>query len=273
MQRTHRFLVAVVSLTTLISTAAAADGLADLKAALSELKGEAPLTVVYSRSFKEISDADDEDDRKETTGEVAVLVSDGDAGLQVTYSEQVLEKIEVESEQKAQDEEVNTPTLNALGGISATQLSRLLSASSSLTRMIDRASYIGEETHMHNEKPVRLLSFNLPLEVVVNDKKARDYVKKFEGVYRILIDENGIPLETRTEFKGKGRAFVVLSVTVENNEFSQYEVHKGRLVRTRNEYSNSFSSTFGDNESSGVNTVSIRDDLNPTQVASTQYQF
>lgn len=273
MKKTRYALTTVWALTTLVSAAASADGLADLKAALNKLKSDAPLTAVYSRSFTEISDADDEDDRKETTGEVAVLVSDDDTGLQVTYSEEVLERIEIESEQKAQDEEINTPTLNALGGISATQLSRLLSASSSLSRMIARASYIGEESHMHNDKPVRLLSFNLPLEVVVNDKKARDYVKKFEGVYRILIDENGIPLETRTEFKGKGRAFVVLSVTVENNEFSQYQVFDGRLVRTRNEYSNSFSSTFGDNQSSGVNTVTIRDDLGSTEVAATQYQF
>lgn len=271
---TTRSIIALTSITFFLgSSIAYADALEDLKIALDKLQSDAPLTAVYEREFTEISDADDEDDRREKTGKVAVLISDGQEGLQVTYSQNVLNNIETEAQEKALDEEADTPTLNAVGGISATQLSRLLSASSSLLRTIEKATYIGEESHNYNDQVVRLLNFNMPLEAVINDKKARDYVNKFESTFRVLIDENGVPIETRTEFKGKGRAFVVLSVSAEGSDFSQYQVVKGRLVRTKHEYSNAFSSTFGDNQSSGINTLTIRDDLARSDVAATQYAF
>lgn len=255
------------------SSFAHADALQDLKSALEKLNSPEPVTAVYEREFTEVSDADDEDDRRERTGKVTVLISDGANGLQVTYSQDVLDKIELETQLKAEDEDADTPTLNAVGGISATQISRLLSSSNSLKRTIEKATFIGEEPHKYNDKDMRLLSFSLPLEALITDKKARGYVNKFEGTYRVLIDEHGIPLETRTEFKGKGRAFVVLSVTAEGSEFSQYQVVKGRLVRTKHEYSNAYSSTFGDNESSGLNTLKIREAQPTTQLAATQFAF
>lgn len=261
---------------TFLSTASFfsfADGLSDLKEALNRLNGEAPLSAVYERSFSEVSDADDEDDRKETSGQVSVMVRDGEQGLQVTFSQSVLTRIEDEAAQKALDEEADTPTSNAVRGINAPQLKRLLSSANSLSRLIAKATYTGEEAHRYEDRDLRLLSFELPLEAIIDDKKTREYVSKFEGVYRVLIDEQGVPVETRTEFNGKGRAFIVLSVKAKSTEYSQFQVINNRLVRTHNQYENEFSSTFGDNKESGYNTITVQDNPEPVEVARTSYQF
>jgi hypothetical protein len=126
-----------------------------------------------------------------------------------------------------------------------------------MLREINKATFIDEQAYSYNNTAARLLRFSLPLEAIINDAKTRDYVSTFEGVYKIVIDKSGVPLETQMEFKGKGRAFLVLSVKVDNSEVSKFEVVDNRLIRVHHEYSNAIYSTFGDNKSSGQNTLTI----------------
>jgi hypothetical protein len=255
-------LIAIFIITSLISHNAIADGLSDLKGALERLNGSELITAYYQSQFLEISDADDEDDRKENNGLVKVQISDSEQGLQVTYDQAVMNKIEAESMQKSLDEKSDTPTLNAVRDINATRMRNLLSAAPNLLRRIAKAEFVGEEQHEFEGQPARLLTFSLPLEAIIDDKKTREYVSKFEGKYSILIDDNGVPLESKTQFKGKGRAFVILSVKANSSNYNRYQVIDNRLVRVHNEYRREFSSTFGDNLETG-NSVLIFEQGNP----------
>lgn len=232
-----------------------ADGLTDLKASLERLNGSGPITAYYETQFLEVSDADDEDDRKENNGLVRVHLTDSEFGLQVKYSQDVMNQVEAESMQKLIDEEAETPTLNAVGDINAMRMRDLLSASSSLKRRIAKAEFIGEELQDFEGIPARLLTFNLPLDAIVDDKKTREYVSKFDGKYSILIDSDGVPLESNTQFNGKGSAFFILSVKANSANYNRYRVIDNRLVRVINEYHREFSSTFGDNLETGNNVL------------------
>lgn len=237
--------------TSLLSHNAIADGLTDLQAALERLDGSDPISVSYETQFLVVSDADDEDDRKENNALVRVHLTDSEQGLQITYSQAVMARIEAESMQKILDEETDTPTLNAVEDINATEMRDLLSASASLKRRIAKAEFVGEEQQEFDGQSVRLLTFNLPLDAIIDDKKTRDYVNKFDGKYTILIDSDGVPLESKTKFEGKGRAFVILSVKVNSSHYNRYQIIDDRLVRVLNEYHREFSSTFGDNLETG----------------------
>lgn len=233
------------------------DGLNLLKSSLEKLQGTLPISALYQRSYKDISNADDKDDRKETNGELTLVINNNDDGLQIIYPPSLLSTLEQESMAKAIDEEADTPTLNAVDSVNAASLRYQLSSANKMLREINKASFIDETIHSYNDAPARLLRFNLPLEAIITDAKTRDYVSTFEGIFKIVIDENGVPLETQLEFNGKGRAFLVLSVKVENSEVSKFEVVDNRLVRIHHEYSNAISSTFGDNMTSGKNTLTI----------------
>ena len=253
-------LVGMFTIASLLSHNASADGLRDLQAALNSLDGSEPITAYYTNQFLQVSDADDNENRKEDKALVTVRLTDSEQGLQVTYSQAVMDKIEAESMQKALDEESDTPTLNAVRDINASGMRNLLSASGSLQRRLAKAEYIGEAPQEFKGQPARLLSFNLPLEAIVDDKKTREYVSKFEGKYSILINSDGLPLESRTTFKGKGRAFVILSVTANITNYNRYQIIDNRLLRVHNEYHREFSSTFGDNLETGNSSLIIEQD-------------
>lgn len=263
-------LVGIFTITSLLSHNAIADGLRDLQAALERLNGSEPITAYYETQFLEVSDADDQNDRKENNGLVRVQLTDSEQGLQVTYSQAVMDKIEAESMQKILDEEIDTPTLNAVGDINATAMRNLLSASSSLKRRIAKAEFVGEEQQDFEGRPARLLTFNLPLDAIIDDKKTRKYVSKFEGKYTILIDSDGVPLESNTKFKGKGRAFVILSVKAKSSDYNRYQIVDKRLVRVHNEYHREFSSTFGDNLETGNSMLILDQGASGSELAYSQ---
>jgi hypothetical protein len=263
-------LASIFTITGLLSHNAFADGITDLQSALERLNGSEPITAHYETQFLQVSDADDEDDRKENNGLVRVQLTDSKQGLQVTYSQAVMNKIEVESMQKILDEETDTPTLNAVGDINATRMRNLLSASPSLMRRIAKAEFVSEQKQEFEGKPARLLSFNLPIEAIIDDKKARQYVSKFEGKYTILIDSDGVPLESKTKFKGKGRAFVILSVKANSSNHNRYQIIDNRLVRVRNEYHREFFSTFGDNFETGNSLLTFEQGLATSELAYSQ---
>lgn len=242
------FAALIIILFTGLSTNSYADSLSDLKAALERLNGDEPINASYRVAFLDVSDADDEEERKETKGDVSVRIIDDKNGLQIIYSQQVMALIESEAMQRTLDEDAQTPTLNAVRDIDARGLRNTLSANASLQRRIAKAEFLGETETEFEGKPARLLSFTLPLDAVISDKKTRGYVKKFDGKFTVLIDENGVPIEAKEEFSGRGRAFVVLSVSVASSAYSRYQVHGNRLVRTSSNSSSEFSTSFGDNK-------------------------
>lgn len=246
----------LLSAAVTLSTTAFADGLSDLKQALTRLQTESNISAVMDSSI--ISQRGEDKDRVIKKGHVQVQLKDGGDGLQVTYSNAVLRKIETESREKIANEEAETPTLDALRNLSATDFRSMLSAASSLERRLSQAKFIEETNTVFQGKPARVLHFTLPVESVISDKKTRGYVSKFESEYRVVIADDGSPLESHFEYRGKGRAYIVIRVEAFGSNSAQYKVLNGRLLRVRSENKSGYSSTFGDGESTETYT------LNPT---------
>ena len=78
----------------------------------------------------------------------------------------------------------------------------------------------------------------------------------------MIIADDGSPLESHFDYRGKGRAYIVIRVEAFGSNSSQYKVLNGRLLRVRSENKSGYSSTFGDGETTETYT------LNPTMDAS-----
>lgn len=228
----------------------AADGLTDLMQALNSLQGKTPIKAKLSAKI--VDNRGEGKDKRVRTGNVDVSLHDGEHGLQVTFSQQVLENIDIEADQKLKDEDVNTPTLNAIDRLEATELRSYVSAASSLLRQLERATFIDEQEIDYNGIAARLLNFEMPMESIVSDKKTREYVSKFQSNFQVIIDEKGIPLETKLDFSGKGRAYIVLSVKAYGNGTSKFTVIDNRLVKVHQEFTNGWDTTFGEGERTEV---------------------
>ncbi len=223
-----------------------ADGLSDLKSALERLQGNSPISAILEATI--IENQGEGKDKVVKNGNVEINLQDGEQGLQITYSNQVLKNADEESNLRVKDEDADTPTLNAVDRLEATELRALLSSASSLLRRLEQATFIDEQEVVYYGKAVRVLNFELPMRTIVNNKKTREYVDKFEGKFQVIIDDDGTPLETQLNFKGNGRAYIVLSLKAYGTGTTKFKVVNERLVTVHQEFTNGYESTFGERE-------------------------
>lgn len=262
---TQKKLAITVTLLGSFSFFSCADGLSDLKSALKLLDNttEISATLVATTYFQQ----GEGEDKVIRNGEASISLNDSQQGLKITYSPETLAKLEHEASERVKNENAETPTLNAINKNSATSVKSILSAAPDILRTITRAKFISEENI--KGKKQRKLNFELPVSAIINDKRTREYVKKFESQYSIIINENGVPLMSTLTFSGKGRAYIVLSVKASGFEQSSYQVVNQRLIRISNETGSTFNSTFGYSErksSESLTLLIIKNIQNPKNI-------
>lgn len=257
-----RRLALVVFGFSFLHTQAMASGLDDLKRALNQLQGKNEIKAELVYQYKEIRD----EGERVRTGNLAVQLEDDVQGLRISYDKDVLQQAEQEAKVKNQDEESDTPVLNAMDRLSTIRLSQTLSAANRMLRQINNASFIGERAQEYAGETLRVLSFDLPLEMLIDDKKVRGYVKDFDGKLDITIDKAGIPLKSEIKFKGKGRAYIVLSMKAHSQATTFYQRVGERLLIMHHEFERGYESTFGEGITRGSRSLQLLEDK---QLAST----
>jgi len=234
-----------------------ADGLMDLEKALTKLEGSSAISATLKSAFTEKRGRKKK--TKTTSGLAHVQLIDDSNGLQVTYSNDVLTQLEKEANEKEHNEESNTPTLNAVNDIEASDLRNMLSAAPKLSRSLIKAEFLKEETITYQEEDARILHFNLPLEAIISDKDVRSYVDDFAGKYKVIIDKNGVPLQAKLIFEGSGSAYIFFKLSINQTRTYFYKVIDDRLVNYRNEYTSQQKSTWDKRDTSGFNELTINE--------------
>ncbi len=240
-----------------------------LKSVLNGLSGTTPITAEFESSYSASSGKKKR--QKTTTGFAKIKLIDSDSGLQLLYSNQTLLQSEDEANQKENDEEINTPTLNVINGIRAPEMRSMLSASSNILRTLNKAKLLNEASVEYQGKAARQLFFQLPLEAIIDNQDIRDYVDNFNSEFSITIDEQGIPLQSKLTFEGNGTAFIIFSLKASQTSVSTYRIFGDRLVNIKQEYTRKQKSTWGINNSSGTKLLTITTD--PDSIASIAKPF
>lgn len=236
MNRRHQLLLnaAIFGLAASFNLAHA-DGLSDLKAALSRLQGQTPLkATVEAKTWNRQGEGKDVE---ETHGHASVSIEENPRGLQVLYSKDMLAKLEAEERQREKDGKAKTPTLSALNEVNSSALRPMISAAASLNRSLEKANFKAEKVDVFNGKPARLLNFELSMDKL--SEKERKYMKKFDGQLDVWIAADGTPLASRSTQAVSGRAFIVISFEMKNEEEWVYGTVGDRLVALKKESKNS----------------------------------
>lgn len=223
--------IALLVSIVVLGAQAHADGVSDLKSALARLQGQSPLKAqVDAKTWSRQGDGKESD---ETQGAASVMVEEGVRGLSVLYSKDLLAKLEAEERNKERDAKAKTPTLSALNEVNSSSVRPMMSAASSLSRILDKAIFKAETPDTYNGKPARHLRYDLTVDKL--SEKDRKYVKKFEGVLDVWIAEDGTPMASRSSQTVSGRAYVVVSFEFKNEEDYVYSVVGDRLIATKKE--------------------------------------
>ncbi|MES2104410.1 MAG: hypothetical protein V4634_10350 [Pseudomonadota bacterium] len=231
-----------------------ADGLADLKAALARQQGQTPIKAMLE--FKTWSRHGEGKDLDESNGLASIAVEDNARGMQVLYSRDVLARMETEARAKERDQKTRTPTLNALRELNSSELRGMTSAAYALSLALEKLAFKSERAETWNGKAARLLSFDASLDK--QDEKDKKYVKKFEGTMEIWIAADGTPLASRSRTNISGRALVVISFEVINNEDHVFSLVGDRLVTLRKETYNSGSGAGEKGEGRIIKTLQLQ---------------
>ncbi|MFZ6656762.1 hypothetical protein [Undibacterium sp. TJN19] len=227
----NNLLLGMVCLLGLCGGVARADGVADMRAALGRLQGQATVRAVVEA--KTTNRQGEGKEMEEQTGQVSIAIDDSPRGLQLSYGKDVLARLETEERAKEKDAKAKTPTIAAIREVNASELRPMIFAAANLTRLLERAVFKTEKADTYNGKPARLLSFETPVEKLT--EKERKYVKKFENTLDIWIAADGTPLASRMRQSISGRAFVVISFETKNDEDLVYSVTGDRLIVVRKE--------------------------------------
>ncbi|AZP14572.1 hypothetical protein EJN92_13825 [Undibacterium parvum] len=232
---------------------ARADGLADLKSALSRLQGQSPLKATIE--LKSVRRLGEGKELEESSAHASLSVEDGARGMQVFYSKETLTRAETEARAKGKDPKSKTPTVTALSELSTAELRPMVAAALGLSRQIDEGIFKGEKFDTYNGKPARLLSFEFTMDRL--SERERKYVKKMESTLDLWIAADGTPLASSFRQSGSGRAFVVVSFEQKYDEDSIYGLSGDRLLLMRRESRLSSSGAGEKMESKVVKTLQL----------------
>lgn len=221
-----------------------------LKLVLSEVTTNQPIAGELQVSFKDIEEFDGEP--RESVGSVGFFIQEDQKGLTISYDKQVTEAIKVETAARVVDEEVETPTIDAIREVGTTRINSILSPISSINTYLSPATLTRVESIENEQQALTKMYFSMPVESFIRDKQVRKYVDNFEGELVITTNEQGVPVEMTTTFEGSGRAYIFFKMKAAGGSINRYELVDGRLVMTFSERFNSFDSTFGKGENSSV---------------------
>ena len=240
---------------SIFSSQSFANGLDDLNKALNKFTGRSVISATLESSY--VNNRGSDEDIKTTTGIAHVQLLDNANGLRISYSNYTLMLLEQEANQQEEDEEAKTPTLNVINNFKATELRSMLSAAAGLKRALVKAQFVSEESTLYHGHQARLLRFELPLNAVINDKEVRSYFSDFEGTLNVIIDSNGVPLQSKLSFEGSGSIFVFFSLSMSESKTYLYRVIDDRLVNYHREYQRQQESTLDQSNSSGYQKLTV----------------
>lgn len=230
---------------SILSSQSAATGLEELTQMLNQLPATQAATVEYSLLYTRVEDEDDEDDKKIFNGELAFNVREDYQGLHISYDSITLNSMESESDQKTLDLEAESPTLTAMRFLETTDIKTSLNAVNQLKRVIDQSEFISEQAVELLDKKLRKLTFKMPLKLLITHPKTQKYVDSFTSQLEVYINNQGIPVQSEVSYKGKGRAYLVISMKVEGSVLTEYELVGDRLIEKYHLEISRYDSTFG----------------------------
>lgn len=203
--------------------------LQQLNSSLARLEPQSPLTTEVA--LTSAHNAGEDEDMVSRTGRARAIVKDSGDGLSLSYSGELLQQMTLESQERADDPDAATPTLDGVDELTLPTVQPMLRAAAAIRQELQTAEYLGAEEDSYQGKRARRLEFNLSDERLT--KRQRKYVKEYDGSYTVWTDEQGNPLASRTRMSARGRAFIVISFTITIESDSHYRVHDDRLITTR----------------------------------------
>lgn len=203
-----------------------ADRLADLRAVLQRLQGNAPVKAQIT--VRNTRKGGDEDEQKINSEEGTVVAEQGPQGLRLSWSAQLVEEARKAAWQRAANPEATTSRGAGLSVLGADEAAALLDAADPLLLEIDRATLLEDKVEPRGGKPTRVLVLKPRESFSAAERKS---LKSREDVLKIWLDDAGLPVALDRQVHLKFSKLLI-SFRVSTHATRTYAVTADHLIAT-----------------------------------------
>jgi hypothetical protein len=204
-----------------------ANGLDDLRAALTRLQGAEPVKASLDHSFwRQITD-----DKKPviSQGHVSAQIEENGQGLRILWTRPTLQQAAKELDVQEREPDRSTPTRTALKNMDALEVGESLNHADALLRDLSQAQVQEEKTETWQGRAVKVLCLKLAPRIPESQRK---YLKELKVDAKVWIGPDGVPLAFSSNVAYKGsRMFITFEGGI--SQELQFAQVGHRLVVTR----------------------------------------
>jgi len=202
---------------------AAADPLADLRAALQRPAAETPVRARIEVRVTQTQSGDGA--TRQTVKDATITAEEGPQGLRLGWPAQALADARKAARQRAANPDAKVQD-GGLAELDAETAADLLSYAELLLLLLDGATLVEEKNDVRQGRPARLVVFHPAARMDADDRKM---LKSREDTVRLWLDPDGTPLELdRTVELKFSKFFITFSVT--NKEARTFARAGNRLI-------------------------------------------
>lgn len=249
-----KYTTMLLAVLLLLTPVVKANGLSDLKTALTSSQNDTALKAKVIVKLDIIEGESKEVSHK--TGSTSIVLEGSSHGMKLSYSPETLKQLATEQValENPDGAQTKTAVLATIEAINVENLRKMTDASQYLSSKLARATFKSEQADVMLGQPARLLTFDLRSGNL--SKKEKEYIKKYEGVLKVWLGNDGTPLASQMDETYSGRAYLVVSFKLTQIENFAYSLAGKRLVATRYETLNK---TAGGGELGTVKIMRILD--------------
>jgi len=224
-----------------------ADTLADVKAALRNLRATTPIHVGYETKSANVAKGRFFDQDVSTGASVEARLDDN--GITVVYPRALLDRAAAQRDAKKDE------ARQRVADISATRIAEMLDNAPALASMLERVTVIEERAGAFNGQPARLLVLNIRPREDTRVKTGHVDIKL--NRLSLWIGPDAVPLYSEQTTKFTAGVFF-LKAEGESTEKSTYAHRDDRLVIIRHEHADTSSGMGQSSHNTETETITLR---------------
>lgn len=237
-----------------LSLTARAEVVADMRAAISQLRATKPIhvSIDVQRSRKN----EGRFANQQFTGSASLDVVEDEAGLRITFPRSILERAESESRAHTADPRKATPTRAAINDTQATEVADAVDFAGPFLRLLDTAKKVSEARGVHDGRPVRVIVLKLAPKLPPEATSIFS-VKFTEDQLTIWLGDDNVPLAAERIQRGTA-GFMFIKGSMMNRSSWIFTRYGDRLVVLRDDTAYAGSGFGQKGEGRSVQVVTVR---------------
>lgn len=237
-----------------VATAARADVIADMRAALAPLHGTHAIHA--SLDVQNFRKSEGRFANQQFTGTMSADLTDDESGLRIAFPQAILARVAQEAREHALDPRKPQPTRTTVNDMQPADLAEAVDFAAPFLRLLDVATKVSETRTMRDGKPVRIVVLKLAPKLPPEATSVWN-VKFSEDRLTVWVSDENLPVAAEREQKGSA-GFLFIKGSMTSRHSWTFTHWFDRLVVTHEESSYSGSGFGQKGEGRIVTTLAIR---------------